>query len=344
MKRFLALGVSAASVSSLAAASLPALPRWSEVDQLRLKSGEIVVGQALLTEAGVKKKVDTPQVAEVLIEAVEEKPSLVENQKLASDSEISGVHLQRYFGERPAVSLVDPQELLSMQERADLQHALELHSKESDVGLYVYLFDAGQNLPSGYDERSVYESLFADSAEPVVIVYYFLEAPLRSRLLLAGGAGDKIPEWRVRELLWNTASKAQEKSAAFDQLDDFVGQLSMRMFWIEETLREFDDQQPLVEAVKAEEKVEARAEKIKGFWENTAKHYMLKVVLSVVSIAALMGVCVLFWCRRRYVFPDFASTPRLGGVVGGRFGGVLSYRDPHLPPSDQKNKVEVEFF
>lgn len=346
MKRFSVFGIVAALVSVLNAAPVAGLPRWSEADQVKLKAGEIVVGQALLTEAGLDSQEDVPKAAEVLIEAVEEKPSLFEDQKLARDSAVSGVHLQRYFGTRPEESLIDPQELLSMQERADLQHALDLHSQESEVALFVYIFDADQNLPSQYDVRSVYEDLFADNAEPIVVVYYFLEAPLRSRLLLAGGAGDSIPEWQVRELLWNTASKAQQKSAAFDQLEDFVGQLSMRMFWIEETLRELAEQEIYVvevDAVKGKV-ADARSEKMKEIWEGAAQGYVFQAVWCVAGGLVACFLCVVFVCRRRYVFPDAASPARLGGAVGGSFGGVLSYRDPHLPPSDQKHQVDVEFF
>ena len=330
---------------SVVSAKLSPLPSWSDEDKVKLKSGDIVVGRALLTKNGLKNKTEIePKVAEVLIELVEEKPSLVEDLKLAADSVISGIHLERYFSERPETGLVDPQQLLSMQERADLRHALEQHGQESDVPIFVYLFDTEQKLSEEYSPREVYNSLFMENKEPIVMVYYFVGAPHRAKFLLAGGAGDAVPAWQVRELLWNAAHKAKEKSAAFDQLDDFVGQLSMRLFWVEEIIRELTDVVPDLKPKVAEKKTDARAEKVLGFWEDTAKGYMPKVLVTVFAVGMTLLIIWFLIRRRRYIFPDSASSSRLGGVVGGSFGGILSYRDQYIPPSDQKSRFEKDFF
>lgn len=336
-----------AGIQVAAAVKLPPLPVWNEEDKQLIKKGEMVVGLALLTKEGLAKKGAeevTPEPAELIIEAVEEKPQLEGSESLAQDSVIEGEMLEKYFGAQPEAHLVDPQSLLSMQERADMQHALQVHSEESEVPIVVYLFDSAQKLGEEYSPKAVYDSIYAANEKPLVMVYYFLEAPQRSKFLLAGGAADGVPTWQVRELLWNAAHKAKEKSVAFDQLDDFVGQLSMRLFWIEEIIHELAEVEPVV-VEKDEPKVKAsKAENVLGFWENTVKYY-LPLLLSIIgAVVALLLGGVFFVLRRRYHFPELTSSPRLGGKIGGSFGGVLSYRVAHIPPSEQKGQFNKDFF
>ncbi|MFC4993569.1 hypothetical protein [Rubritalea tangerina] len=328
------------------AAKAPPLPQWNAEDEAKRKKGEIVVGMALLTDRAPQQgdeKESTPQV-EVIIEAVEAKPSLNQHEQLGENSEISGQHLGHYFGEKPTDSLVDPQQLLSMQERADLKYALELHHNESDLPIYVYLFDAGQRVPKDYSPQGVYEKLFGEDLKPVVLVYYYMGAPERSEFLLAGGASDQVPQWQVRELLWNAAHKAREKSDVFDQLDGFVGQLSMRLFWIEEILSELMVVVP-VKAVVDEGKVQAgKAQKLVGMIEERVGEGVSPVVLSILGCLVVIGGGGLYLMNRKLTFPEKPSSERLGGKRGAKAGGILSYRNPRVPPTQQKEQFGKDFF
>ena len=343
--RFL-VGLVLSTMSLVMAAKLPPLPVWNEADKARIKEGELVVGGGLLTtEAPKPVGDDTAQAqgVEVIIEAVEAKPSLDEYKQLEANSVISGVHLERYFGKKPEAHLVDPQQMLSMQERIDLKYALDMHMEESELPIYVYLFDFAQKVPDDYSPQKVYDAVFKENKEPLVIVYYFIGAPERSDFLLAGGVSDRVPEWQVKELLWNAAHKAREQSDVFDQLDGFVGQLSMRLFWVEEILREMivDSANP---PVGQQTSSHSQADKLAGMLGSAGEIELPMLVYWISGGVLLIGVGGVWLVRRKLYFPESPSPCRLGGQIGAMSGGVLSYRNRHQPPSMQREQFRKDFF
>jgi len=335
------------STTSLSmAAKLPPLPVWNDVDKTRIKEGELLVGMALLTAAGPKKEDNAPervQGVEVIIEAVDAKPSLDKHRQLEENSEISGVHLEHYFGKKPAGYLVDPQKLLSMQEGIDFKYALDMHMEESELPIYVYLFDSAQKVPEGYEPQKVYNTVFKENENPVVIVYYYIGAPERSDFLLAGGVSDRVPEWQVKELLWNAAHKAREKSDVFDQLDGFVGQLSMRLFWVEEILREM-----IVESVTPtagqQPLSNSKADKLVEILDSAAEAEVPLLIYWCAGGVLLVGLAGVWFMKRKLYFPECPSPCRLGGDVGAKSGGILSYRNRQQPPSAQREQIGKDFF
>lgn len=331
---------------SVQAVKLPALPSWSAEDKVKMSEGDLVVGVALLTVDGLKRADEKPAVksVEVIIEAVDEKPRVDGLELLSSTSEISGEYLIRYFGKKPDVSLIDPQQVLSMQERMDMKYALQTHIDDSDVPMYVYLFDTDQRVPESYSPQNVYNKVFNESEEPVVLVYYYIGAPERSEFLLAGGASSKVPQWQVRELLWNAAHKAREKSDRFDQLDGFVAQLSMRLFWIEEILRDLVVAGPVVAVTDVAVKVDPRAEKIASLIDGPVKSHFQRILPWCLSGVLLIALIALYLFRRTLYFPENPTSSRLGGRVGAMSGGVLSYRNRRQPPSEQRSQFEKDFF
>ena len=340
------VGVVLGAASLSMAAKLPPLPVWNDVDKTRIKEGEMVVGIALLTDAGPKKEDDTPepeQGVEVIIEAVDAKPSLDRHKQLEENSEISGVHLEHYFGKKPEGYLVDPQQLLSMQERIDFKYALAMHMEESELPIYVYLFDSAQKVPEDYVPRKVYDTVFKENKDPIVIVYYYIGAPERSDFLLSGGVSDRVPEWQVKELLWNAAHKAREKSDVFDQLDGFVGQLSMRLFWVEEILREM-----IVESVKSavdqQSSPDSKADKFVQMLDSAAEVEVPLLVYWISGGVLLVGIAGVWFMKRKLYFPESSSPCRLGGDVGAKSGGILSYRNRHQAPSAQREQFGKDFF
>ncbi|MFC5051662.1 hypothetical protein ACFPK9_13745 [Rubritalea spongiae] len=327
-------------------AKTPPLPTWSAEDKERLRKGEIVVGIGLLTDALEKEQAEQkPAAVEVIIEAVQAKPQLPGMEELSGEAVINAAYLEKYFGQRPEGALIDPQQLLSMQERADLKYALDQHKEVSEIPMYVYLFDAKQQLPEGYTPQEVYDKSFVENEEPVVLVYYFMGAPSRSEFLLAGGASEEVPEWQVRELLWNSAHKAGEKSDIFDQLNGFVGQLSMRLFWVEEILNELRHQfvQAGPAAEEGESQTHAKTEKLKEVWDSMLAPHVMDVLMYVLISLLAAGAVFLIVYTRRYRFPENPSPQRLGGAVGGKSGGLLRYRDARVPPSMQRKQFEKDF-
>ncbi|MGJ8673236.1 MAG: hypothetical protein ACSHX2_09855 [Rubritalea sp.] len=325
-------------------AKLPPLPTWDVEDKERVRKGEIIVGRGLLTDELQKQQAEKKLEVEVIIEAVQEKPQLPGMEILSGEAVISAAYLEKYFGQTPEGALVDPQQLLSMQERADMEYVLEQHGNESKIPFYVYLFDAKQQLPEGYSPQAVYDKAFAWNQKPIVIVYYYLGTPERSEFLLAGGPSDDVPGWQVRELLWNSAHKAREKSDIFDQLGSFVGQLSMRLFWVEEILNELRHQIiPPQSSVETPEQATDKVSKLLGVWENTLEPHVMQAIQWILIAVVVAGGALFVILRRRFKFPETPSPARLGGGVGGKSGGILRYRDSRVPPSMQRKQIIKDF-
>ncbi|MEO1856468.1 MAG: hypothetical protein ABGY95_03750, partial [Rubritalea sp.] len=185
--------------------------------------------------------------------------------------------------------------------------------------------------------------VYDGSKEPLVIVYYYIGVPERANFLLAGGVSDRVPSWQVKELLWNAAHKAREKSDVFDQLDGFVGQLSMRLFWVEEILREL-----IVTTVNPtfdkKELPNGKADKLVGMLDFAARVKFTQRLGWLICGVLLVGAAGLLGLKRKLYFPENPSPSRLGGDVGAKSGGVLSYRNRHQPPSAQREQLGKDFF
>jgi len=334
-------------MGSVGAVDLEPLPVWRDEDLVLLKKGELKPGLALLTKDGLKKK-DEEKPADPkdkLEEKVEEKIVLVPEKPgidlipLPDDrSEISRRLLEVYFDEDPKDGLNDPQGLLSMQERMDIQYAIDTHEEVSPVPIYLFVFDEFQMVPEGYGPEEMFEKHFDGSEVPRMIVYYYMGAPERTGFYLGGGASEEVPEWQMRELLSNAAYAAREKSDVFAQLDDFMGQLSMRLFWIEQLM---DRVNAGAEVMGAEA---VRQEKGEGVVGGVVRNLILPKLLALggtlVAFGLLLWGYVWFKGRKRYAFPEVGDIGRLGGERGASFGGVLSFRNSSEPPSDQRRQFK----
>ncbi|SHK34089.1 hypothetical protein SAMN02745181_3648 [Rubritalea squalenifaciens DSM 18772] len=348
--------VSLLGLTSLLAAksNLPPLPTWNEEDLQKLKKGELVPGQALLTEKGIPKKEEAEKsedpkdvlpdkAAEKLeIKPVPEKPEIDPIPLPDHRSELPEKLLARYFSSKPDSNLIDPQRLLSMQERADLSYALEMHTHESPVPIYLYLFDNQQKFPDAYEPDQIYQQFFREDGKPVVLVYYFIGQPERSRFYLAGGASEVVPDWRKRELLSNAKHTAREKSEVFSQLEDFVGQLSMRLFWVEQIMAKavlpvIEDELPVD---PAEQKAVGALDKLASFWYDTLAPKLMAMLGAVLGLSLLCGLWWIYQSTRRYHFAELPVKKRLSGNRGANCGGIVHYKDPNQPPSAQKEQFD----
>lgn len=341
-------------------AALPPLPVWSEEDQVKLKKGEIVAGRALLTTEGEPRSKDdetdlppeenTERAVEVPepIVPVPARPDLDPIPLSDDRTEIPKKLLERYFNTTPEPGLIDPQHLLSMQESEDTRFAFREHSEQSPLPIYFYIFDQHQIVPEAYSPQFVYDRLFGASGDPVVIIYYFMGAPSRSQFFLGGQAGGEIPEWQLKELLVNASHTAGEKSEVFDQLDDFVGQLSMRLFWVEKMIEEFmrkNDAAILIDKPvdEAKEDQGKLLGLLSGLGASIAPYFVV-LMLGLAVSAGCVAMIVFWWLGRRYEFPvNVGSKARFGASRGAYSGGVLSFRSMEQPPSAQMAQFENDF-
>ena len=89
-----------------------------------------------------------------------------------------------------------------------------------------------ENLPALYTIEKLCEDHYAD-APLTAIVFCFLGNPERSQLAFAGQGAAEVLALDRRKMLESAMIKAMEKSDPAMQLEAFIVQLSISLFWLE---------------------------------------------------------------------------------------------------------------
>jgi len=246
------------------------------------------------------------------------------------EGEVSEAASTCVFTDPPRGFLVDADELLSPEASADRLAFLRHHAEDSKIGLYVYVFGEGVHIPS---DTGV-ERFFAEQS--AAMVYYFMGEPQRSGFYLSPQLTEVVSEAEQRRSLQSSIMQAADKNDPEAQLEAFLVQISIRLYWMEQMMDEGTSKstpQMEIELNPVQEPDDA----VVGFplpadwlpW--TAAGGM--VVLSL--------PCV-WWLRReraRYRFPEFEVEPRLGGRYAAGVGAVISYLSLNVPPAAQRDQV-----
>ncbi|MCH2063495.1 MAG: hypothetical protein MK194_07185 [Roseibacillus sp.] len=327
-----------AELKEVRKSQLPDLPIWSPSDYEKVKKGEIVAGQQFFAPAPVDPE------AKIEREVVE-LPELVEEtvQPEEDETAISAEHMAQYFQEIPRdergepIFLSDPQELLSQQEFRDREAFLQYHSSESNIGMHVYLFDHRQELPDGTDIYTVYQELFAKHGS-VALVFYYLGAPDRAQFLLSPKIRAVMSQDEQNRALKAAIQEAFEKSDAAYQLDNFLVELSIRLYWIERELK-------VARATREARGLESEDGSIpvgKGSEEDNFRlvSYVILVFFGLALFGLLAwGAWIWLQGRRKYLFPEAECGPLLGAPHAAGVGAVISFSNAHLPPSRQRDQM-----
>ncbi len=266
-------------------------------------------------------------------------------EEIAEDSnptvEVPEQFLSAYFAERPLTFLVDPQNLLSPVDAQARLGFLNDHAADSSIDLFVYVLGGDQEIPSEVREEEVPERFFA-AGRPAVVVCYYLGAPQRSVVHLSPSLSGSIPLAEQHRALESSVMQALEKIKPAEQLDRFLVQMSIRLYWLERTiLGEPATGAPpaLTENVAAaKNRVDAQSEKFLRVQALAAKAAMPAAFL----LGALMIACAFNrWLRvrARYFFPEFDVEPRLGGAHAAGVGAVISFASASVPPASQRDQV-----
>ena len=255
-------------------------------------------------------------------------------------TEIAEEFLARYFGQRPEEGfLVDPQELLSQQEFRDRESFLEYHAGESTIDLYVYVFDARQELPDGIGIQSVFRDLFT-GGPPTALVFYFIGMPERTQLVLSEEIRAVASQDQQLRALKASVQEAFEKSDPAYQLDNFLVELSIRLYWFEKAMANAGAPQ-LASGPALPSEVEGAAAADKGHekvWKGVSNLLLAVVFLVVVGGLAWIGRYVAER-RIRHVFPEVETGLLLGAPHAAGVGAVINFSSSQLPPSQQRDQV-----
>ncbi len=327
-----------AGTMSLLGIEEPGLPKWNANEKRELESAGWIAGGLLLTDDPVP---DDPK-PEITTALKVEQPTAEEiAQDTEHSPEIPEKFLPTYFAERPKTFLVDPQGLLSPANFRDRLSFLNYHASDSSIDLFVYVIGKDQEIPSEVREEEMIERFFSQG-RPAVIAYYYLGSPQRSVVYLSPSLTDVVSAAEQRRALASSVVQAFEKLNPAEQLEAFLVQMSIRVYWMERMIggaATTPEVAPVPGAAEiAVEKTLAKNQKIE--W---ARAIALKYTMPAgASLALLLAAfSINFWLKRgaRYVFPDLDVEPRLGGAHAAGVGAVISFASAALPPASQRDQV-----
>lgn len=255
--------------------------------------------------------------------------------------EVAEKFLPAYFAERPKNFLLDPQNLLSPSDSRDRLSFLNYHASDSTIDLFVYVFGGDQEIPSNVRQEELIERFFA-GGRPAAVVYYYLGAPQRSVVYLSPSITGSIPVAEQRRALESSVMQAFERSKPPEQIEKFLAQMSIRIYWMERMLAggpAVVDTSVLTGSAAAGNG-QATAKSAKFLWlQALAIRLAFPAAVLLGVLMAAFGFNQWLRLRGRYRFPEFEVEPRLGGAHAAGVGAVISFASAAIPPASQRDQV-----
>lgn len=235
------------------------------------------------------------------------------------------------FATEPAGFLVDAANLLAPQSARDRLDFLAHHAADSKIDLFVFVVDPAWAIP---DELAIGDWI---SGKQAIVVLFPHGEPQRAGLHIPGPLAARISEAEHRRALQSSVMPAIDKEAPDAQLEAFLTQLSIRLYWMEEMLAEND---PPAAVRPAPAPAPSLSEDAPA--DDTLAVPESWIPWMVVAAIVLVATPAAWWAHRmraRYRFPEFDVEPRLGGRHAAGVGAVISYLGPNLPPADQRDQM-----
>lgn len=249
--------------------------------------------------------------------------------------------LPAYFAERPSEFLIDPQNLLGSTTFRERLEFLNYHAGDSSIDLFVYVIGGDQQIPSEIHQQDRLSRFFS-TGRPAVVVDYYLGAPQRSVFSLSPSITETISVAERNRALESSIMQALAKTKPSEQLESFLAQMSIRIYWMERMLAgdaSASDVRPVLtvenrlSAAKA-----AKSEKLRLLQSIAIQFAPFVALLVFISLVALIFLRRMK-IRARYHFPLFHVEPRLGGVNGAGVGAVISFASTTISPASQRDQV-----
>lgn len=330
--------VSAASVLLASARVDPPLPTWDEEERKVLEEDGWFAGRLLLTDEPMEEESEVPPPKPLDVEAPTA-DELAENEPPASV--IPEKFLAAYFEERPVEFIVDPQGLLASKDLKDRLGFLRYHAGDSSIDLFIYLFKGDQEIPGEVREEEIIERFFSEG-KPAAVVYYYLGAPQRSVFYLSPSLTDAVSAAEQRRALQSSVVQAFQSAIASDQLEAFLVQMSIRLYWMERMLVgnvEASDAMPMLADAAVSPSTESAPLPNPGVLTKYIIPWLPHALLMVMIPLVALGFRTWLQSRARYHYPEFEVEPRLGGGHAAGVGAVISFASATLPPASQRDQV-----
>lgn len=327
-----------------------ALPEWTESDALRFETpGSVLLGGGLWPAAlqpipepapGLRpegfSRAAPPMGAEPSTEihvprivirrggAPEQADHSEHELSLGPAGVVPDEFLAAYFGDRPGVHLVDAQALLSEQKSNDFSRFLEYHDGESEIPIYALIFHGRQELPPEIALREVHERWFG--GEQAVLLAYFLGEPKHAILEFGGSATQSLGRDEIGRILESCIDEARVAENAFNQLERFCIELSIRLYWVERT-NSMDG--PGMQATAEAGAAPAGSAASNGLTPASARtrFAILSLAGCAVALAGVVWLVISFggFTPRTFVFPIYEIAPRLSAPHSGGAHAVMYF-------------------
>lgn len=249
-------------------------------------------------------------------------------------------HKDAYVGKRPEVFLVDPQSLLGVGEREERTAFLNYHAGDSAIDLYVYLYQADQEIPKDWHGEGWVDKVFG-GGRPAVVIFYPLGKPQSSTMRVTQQIAAKVSMLERGRVMENAVMEALKKSDKAGQLQAFLIQMSIRIYWMERIMNGEKNEAaaaPVTEKHASKKPAAKGIEKFRPLIDMVAP-YLMPGGFAVGTIALLGVLRMMLRRRARYRFPEFEVEARLGGPHAAGVGAVLSFGRAAPPPAYQREQM-----
>lgn len=316
----------------------PALPVWEAGERDRLEENGWVAGGLLLADDLPEQ--DAAEEAPAPLDVAEPTAEEIAEAETPPD-QIPETYWPAYFDERPQTMLVDPQGLLSPVEYKDRHAFLSYHAGDSSIDLFVYVFKGDQEIPGEVREEELIERFYAEG-RPAAVVFYYMGAPQRSVLYLSPSLTDAVSAAEQRRALESSVMQAFNDVDPSRQIEAFLVQMSIRIYWMERILSGGSaiDELPATHARPKEsgQQVNRVYKALQPMLEKSARWIMPVGVVFGAMICGLLVTAVLR-ARARHLFPEIEVEPRLGASHAAGVGAVISFASAAIPPASQRDQV-----
>jgi hypothetical protein len=311
------LGLAAIAVANAREEKKPALKKPSSVNKA--------------TNAVAKKDREKKSSAEE--DAKEKKPE---------DSALEALLIAKpkYVERRPDSFLNDPQGLLGVGEREERSAFLNYHAGDSAIDLYVYLYQTDQEIPKDWYDAGWVDKIFNRDRQAVV-VFYHVGKPQRSEMRVTRKLAEKVSLPERNRAIENAVMQALKKTDNAGQLEAFLVQMSIRIYWMERIMRGEHQDGSTVSAQDKPTALKSEAkghEKIRLLWEKISP-FVTPAVVTLVSVLMFWMAVIIARRRARYRFPEFEVEPRLGGPHAAGVGAVISFGRAAPSPAFQREQL-----
>ena len=257
-----------------------------------------------------------------------------------SSIEALEAHKDAYAGKRPEGFLVDPQNLLGVGEREERTAFLDYHAGDSAIDFYLYVHRADQEIPKDWHSEAWIEKTFG-GGRPAVMIFYPVGKPQAATIRVTRQIAAKVSVLERGRAMENAVMQALKKADKAGQLQAFLIQMSIRIYWMERIMsgeKTETSAAPLIVKSAAKKPAQSGMEKFRPLVDMVMP-YVMPGSLAIGTIVLLGVMRVILRRKARYRFPEFEVEPRLGGAHAAGVGAVISFGRAAPSPAYQREQL-----